>query len=242
MSASSEPLKFDIKADDLCQRLGGGLPRGTLIVLEGPLGAGKSVLCQRITQGLLKHEARVGYVSTELTTNGMFAQMDSLGYDQVWNAIPSEKFVFIPTHPSIGERSPRGDGLERLLRARRIWDLDVIIFDTFSKILADHMASRGASSMDGIEAVLTLFKRLTGQGRTIILTLDTEEVAKEATEVFAAGADIFIRLEKERVGTTTSRRIVVERMSRAARRYNETIGFRVEPRVGIVIEIRAVVG
>ncbi|MEA3203726.1 MAG: archaeal flagellar protein FlaH [Thermoplasmata archaeon] len=238
----NEAHKFDIKADDLCQRLGGGLPRGTLVVLEGPLGAGKSVLCQRITQGLLRHDVRVGYVSTELTTHGMLAQMESLGYDQVWSAVPKERFVFIPTHPSIGERSPRGDGLERLLRARRLWDLDVVVFDTFSKILADHVAAHGGAGMDGVEAVLHLFKRLTGQGRTIVLTLDPSEASRQAMEPFTAGADVFLRLEKERVGTTTSRRIVVERMSRAARRYNETIGFRVEPRVGIVIEIRAVVG
>jgi archaellum biogenesis ATPase FlaH len=31
-------------------------------------------------------------------------------------------------------------------------------------------------------------------------------------------------------------------MSRAAGRYNEVIGYRVEPGIGIVIEIRAVVG
>jgi flagellar protein FlaH len=236
--------KFDIKADDLCQRLGGGLPKGTLIVLSGPLGAGKSVLAQRITQGLLKNDARVAYVSTELTTNGMFAQMDSLGYDQVWQNIPTEHFVFIPTHPVIGERSPRGDGLVRLLKARNLWDLDVVIFDTFSKLLADHVADHGlgAASMDTVEAVLHLFKRLTGQGKTIILTLEPEQADAAALEPFGAGADVFIRLEKERVGTTTSRRICVERMSRAARRYNETVGFRVEPRVGIVIEIKAVVG
>lgn len=236
--------KFDIKADDLCQRLGGGLPKGALVVLSGPLGAGKSVLAQRITQGLLKNDVRVAYVSTELTTNGMFAQMDSLNYDQAWVNIPTERFVFIPTHPTIGERSPRGDGLLRLLKARNLWELDVIIFDTFSKLVADHVADHGmeSGSIDVVEAVLHLFKRLTGQGKTIVLTLDPEEAPEHVLEGFGAGADVFIRLEKERVGGTTSRRICVERMSRAAKRYNETIGFRVEPRVGIVVEIRAVVG
>lgn len=235
---------FDLKQDDLATRLGGGLPKGALIVMEGPVGAGKSVMCQRITQGLLRSKVRVAYVSTELTTRGMLDQMDSLGYGEAWDAIPEERFVFVPTHPIIGERSPRGERLARLLKVRRLYELDVILFDTFSKIVGDHMAENPdtAAAMDTVEAVLHLFKRLTGAGKTIILTLDPTQADPHALEPFTVAADIFLRMEKERVGASTNRRIVVERMSRAARRYSETIGFRVEPRVGIVIEIKAVVG
>ena len=108
--ATNENLhSFIIKQDDLCTRLGGGLPKGALIVMVGPVGAGKSVICQRFIQGLLKNNARVAYVSTELTTRSMLDQMASLGYNEAWGAIPSEKFVFVPTHPTIGERSPRGE-------------------------------------------------------------------------------------------------------------------------------------
>lgn len=247
--ATPAPFSFVIKQDDLCTRLGGGLPRGTLVVMLGPVGAGKSVICQRISQGLVKAGTRVAYVSTELTTKGMLDQLESLSYNEPWAAIPSEKFVFIPTHPTIGTRSPRGERLGRLLKAKKLYELDVIIFDTFSKLVGDHMREslnqEGATSarpMDTVEALLHLFKRLTGLGKTIVLTLDPEEAPANAIEPFTNAADVFLKIEKERVGGATSRRIVVERMSRATARYNETIGFRVEPRVGIVIEIRAVVG
>ncbi len=246
--ATNENLhSFVIKQDDLCTRLGGGLPKGALIVMVGPVGAGKSVLCQRLTQGLLKNGARVAYVSTELTTRSMLDQMESLGYNEAWGAIPSEKYVFVPTHPTIGERSPRGDRLRRLLKAKKLYELDIIIFDTFSKLLGDHMHDHshdkeGGKPMDVVEAVLHLFKRLTGLGKTIVLTFDPDEAPAASYEPFVTEADIYLRIEKERVGGATSRRIVVERMSRATARYNETIGFRVEPRVGIVVEIRAVLG
>ncbi|MHB1262506.1 MAG: ATPase domain-containing protein [Thermoplasmatota archaeon] len=240
----AEMHRFDLKQDDLAARLGGGLAKGALVVLEGPVGAGKSVLCQRLTQGLLRNGARVAYVSTELTTHAMLAQMDSLGYGEAWQAIPAERFIFIPTHPVIGGRTPRGQCLQRLLGARRLYEADVIVFDTFSKLVGDHLGEHadphGAS--DTIEAVLHLFKRLAGLGKTLIVTLDPAEASPQATEPFTVAAEVFLRLEKERIGTSTNRRIVVERMNRALRRFNETIGFRVEPRVGIVIEIKAVVG
>lgn len=244
MDNRTDMHRFDLKQDDLAARLGGGLPKGALVALEGPVGAGKSVLTQRLAQGLLHGGARVALVSTELTTRAMLAQMDSLGYGEAWAAIPDERFVFIPTHPAIGERSPRGACLTRLLKARRLYEPDVIVFDTFSKLVGDHMAEHAGSphAMDAVEAVLHLFKRLTGLGKTLVLTLDPAEAPAAALEPFTMGAEVFLRIEKERVGTSTSRRVVVERMNRAARRYNETVGFRVEPRVGIVIEIKAVVG
>lgn len=236
--------RFDLPQDDLCARLGGGLPRGAIVVIEGPPGAGKSVLAQRVTHGLLRHGATVAYVSTELTTKGMLAQMASMGYHDAWSAIPGERLVFIPTHPTIGARAPHGDRLPRLLKARRLYQLDVILFDAFSKLLADHVAHTQdrRAAMDTVEAVLHLFKRLSGIGKTIVLTFDPEQVDRAAAEPFIGAADVYFRLEKERYGATTSRRIVVERMSRAANRYNESVGYRVEPGVGIVIEIRAVVG
>jgi flagellar protein FlaH len=236
--------RFDLKQDDLAARLGGGLPRGALVVMEGTVGAGKSVLCQRLAQGLIRNGARLAYVSTELTTRAMLAQMESLGYSEAWQAIPDERFVFVPTHPVVGERAPRGERLGRLLKARRLYEPDIIVIDTFSKLVGDHMADRppGSEAMDTVEAVLHLFKRLTGLGKTLILTLDPAEADPHALEPFRVAAEVFLRLEKERVGASTNRRVVVERMNRAARRYNETIGFRVEPRVGIVIEIKAVVG
>ena len=248
MAAPTSSLhKFDIKQDDLGTRLGGGMPKGALIVMEGPVGAGKSVLCQRMTQGFLRNGVRVAYVSTELTTRGMLDQMESLGYHEPMAAIPKEAFVFVPTHPTIGERTPRGTWLARLLKAKNLYDLDIIVFDTFSKLLGDHMhdaptSDKPGSSMETVEAVLHLFKRLTGLGKTILLTIDREEAPAQAVEPFVSEAEIYLRINKERVGATTSRQLIVERMSRAANRYNETIGFRVEPRVGIVIEIRAVVG
>ncbi len=237
-------FSFQIEDDDLCERLGGGLPQGSLVIIQGPNGTGKSVISQRLVEGLLQKEHKVTYVSTELTTKGFFAQMDSLGYKSLHEAVPEERLVFLPTHPSIGARAPRGERLERLVKARRMYENDVIIIDAFSKFLRDHIRDRrdDGHAMDEVEAVLHLFKRLTGTGRTVLLTIDPHEADQPAIEPFIESADVLLNLEKQIIGNSGVRRIVVERMSRAENRYNEVIGYRVEPGVGIVIEIKAVVG
>ena len=235
-------LGFVLERDDLCERLGGGIPRGSLVVLEGPFGAGKSILTQRILYGLLEAGAGVTYVSTELTTAGFLAQMASLDYD-VGPAMMEERLVFLPVHPMVGARAPPHELLERIAKARLMYTKDVIAFDTFSKFLADHLraAGTGHGAREQVEAVLHLFKRLTALGKTVLLTFEEDHVPDEVISSFKEAADVMWQLQFELIGATASRRIVVKRMSRAPGRFAEVIGFRVEPGLGIVIEIKSVV-
>lgn len=235
-------LDFGIDRDDLCERLGGGLPKGGIVVLEGKFGAGKSILCERMTYGLVDHKHSVSYVSTERTTAGFLKQMESLEYD-LQAALMSEQLVFIPVHPLLGARAPRDELLQRIAKARRMYSKDVVMFDTFSKFLHDHLAANGHGfdAMEQIEGVLYLFKRLASQGRTLILTFETGQVDEDVARTFKEAADVYIEIKMEQTGASTNRQIVVHRMSRAAGRFGEVIGFRVEPGLGIVIEIKSVV-
>ncbi|MGB0652552.1 MAG: ATPase domain-containing protein [Thermoplasmatota archaeon] len=235
-------LDFGMDRDDLCDRLGGGLPSGSLVVLEGRYGAGKSILVQRVLQGLVGHGTSACYVSTELTTSGFLAQMASLRYP-VQESLLDERLVFIPLHPLIGARAPRNELLTRIAQARRLYSKDVVVFDTFSRFLADHLRSTGGgnTALEQVEAVLHLFKRLTSLGKTILLTFEEGQVPDGVTALFKEAADLYLSIQSELQGASANRRIVVQRMSRAHARYGEVIGFRVEPGVGIVIEIKSVV-
>ncbi len=235
-------LDFTIDRDDLCERLGGGIPPGSLIVLEGKFGAGKSILSQRIAFGLLQHGTSLSYISTELTTAGFLQQMQSLKYD-LNKPLMDERLVFVPVHPLIGARAPRDELLSRIAKARRMYEKDVIIFDTFSKFLADHLRAKGGGfeATEQIEGVLYLFKRLNSIGKTIILTMEEGQVPAEVASTFKEAADSYFQISMETTGASTTRQIVVHRMSRAPGRFGEVIGFRVEPGLGIVIEIKSVV-
>ena len=48
--------------------------------MTGEVGAGKSLIAQRLAYGLISHGTRLTVVSTELTTRGWLEQVDSLGY------------------------------------------------------------------------------------------------------------------------------------------------------------------
>jgi flagellar protein FlaH len=67
--------------DEIDKRLGGGIPIGSLVLIEGENDTGKSVLCQQFTYGGSNQLQKIAYYSTENTVKGMLAQMDSLSFD-----------------------------------------------------------------------------------------------------------------------------------------------------------------
>lgn len=237
-----ETLSFRMDRDDLCDRFGGGLPRGSLVAVEGAAGTGKSIFSQRLAAGLLQNEHSVTYVSTELTTAGFLSQMKSLEFDVEENIL-RERLIFVPVYPTLAPRAPQHELLQRLVQGRSMYRQDVVVVDTLSKFLSDHGLAygRGRHALEQVEAVLYHFKRLNGLGKTIIVNLETDQVPEEALMFFRNSADVLLSLKFEIVGNSAARRIIVNRMSRARGRVGDVIGFRVEHKIGIVIEIRSVV-
>lgn len=236
-----EGLDFSLERDELGERFGGSLPRGSLIVIEGEEGAGKSVLAERLSYGLVSHGNTVSFVTTELTMAGFLDQMESLRYD-VWASLLEERMVVIPAHPLLASHAPRHETLDRLLGGRRLFRKEVIVLDCFSKMLADHERFHGpAESRARFEDALDFFKRLNGLGKTVVLTFETGETRPEVSELFKEAADVFLTLRFEVIGNAAQRRIVVNRLSRARGRFGDVIGYRVEAGIGIVIEIKSVV-
>ena len=63
------------------KKLGGGIPVGSLTLIEGQSGAGKSVLTQQLTKGALESGCMVAYYTTENTVKSLLSQTASLGME-----------------------------------------------------------------------------------------------------------------------------------------------------------------
>ena len=64
---------------EIDKKLGGGLPIGSLTLIEGQSDAGKSVLCQQMIWGSLKSNYKVIVFTSENSAKSLIKQMDSLG-------------------------------------------------------------------------------------------------------------------------------------------------------------------
>ncbi|MBW3583966.1 MAG: ATPase [Euryarchaeota archaeon] len=255
----SSYLDIKIEKDELSERLGGGLPRGSLICLEAPYGAGKSILSQRVLYGLLKNNHTVGVASTELTTLGFIEQMNSMDYP-IEEFLLSGDLVFLPVYPLVGNRQVPPDLLYRLRNAAPLYSKEVVIIDTLSKLLTDQQrvfrenpqlvvsnggrAGREATPEERlvleVEETIYHMKRLAASGKTFIVTLEPDGLSPDILSLFREVSDVHISLDFNLVGNAAARRIIVNRFSRAKNRFGDVIGYRVEPGVGLVIEIKSV--
>src|SRR4030042_5693330 len=64
---------------EIDKKIGGGIPEGSLSLIEGHADAGKSVLVQQLVWGALQEGFRIIYYTTENTTRSLLRQMESLG-------------------------------------------------------------------------------------------------------------------------------------------------------------------
>ena len=116
--------------DQLNAELGGGFPPGSIVLMEGDYGAGKSALSQRFSYGFTQEDTTVTYLSTELTVSGFIDQMHSLSYD-VTSELLEEQLLFLSADFDSGgalrgnEDKERKELLKRLMDAEAMWEPDV---------------------------------------------------------------------------------------------------------------------
>ena len=102
-------------SSEIDKKPGGGIPTGSLVLLEGQSDAGKSVLSQHFTHGALNAKMSVAYYSTENTVKSLMSQMSSLNLD-VTDYFLCDRMRVYPLETSSLEDEHARDGEDRFDR------------------------------------------------------------------------------------------------------------------------------
>lgn len=221
-----------IPSDELGKRLGGGIPEGSIVYIEGPEGSGRSVLAQRFCYGFLQNDLGCTFVSTEQTMSQFIDQMYSLSYN-IGNSLMDRRLQFFPVYPLIGVSRSRRDFMERLTNSPSLYDRNILIIDSLSSLVGEGIDQKGCMDLMGF------LKRQARNGKTIVLTA---ERGIPALEPMRLASDIYLSLDIKNVGGGLARLISVKRFHRARGNVDDVLSYRVEPRSGLVIEITEVSG
>ncbi len=224
---------FILDRDELNQMLGGGFPRGSLIMIDGPSGSGKSALCQRFSFGLLDNKSTVTYISTQLTTKNFIRQMNSLDYPIGLRLLKGE-LLYIPVFPLLKESKPRIDFIQRLMGAEGLFEKNIIVIDTLSALIR-----YGTDATRSLE-LISFFKKITGMQKTIIITMDSAEMPANVVNEFRDAAEVLMTLKMRQMGTEILRTVVINKYSRPEIQVGAMIGFKVEAKSGVMINISGV--
>jgi flagellar protein FlaH len=229
----AELKSFYLERDEFNRKLGDGFPPGSLVVIEGGNGSGKSTICQRISYGMVDNGTSITLISTQQTTKGFINQMYSLDYP-IANHLLKGKLLFIPVIPLVQAAKTRTDFLQRLMGAKELFANDVIVIDTISALI------RYSADAEKTLDLVSFFKKLNGIGKIIIITLEPDQLDDNIMSVLHSSSDIYISLQVKASGNEIKRTMVVNKFTGAKGQVTQMIRFRIEPKVGLVIEISSV--
>ena len=207
------------------RKLGGGIPSGSLTLIEGQSDAGKSVLAQQLIWGSLQGGHRVILFTTENTTRSFSRQMQSLGLDVMEYLLLNWFRIYVLE----STKTPSSNTFEIILsETDRRKDYDMIVVDSLTSVIVNNTHADVLSFFDEC-------KRRCDKGRTFI----------NVAHSYAFGAEILIRLRSvcdahfslhiEEVG---DKRIKVEDLRIALGPHQITgnsLSFEVEPGLGMQI-------
>jgi flagellar protein FlaH len=232
--------------DQLNRAFGGGLPTGSVVLVEGGYGTGKSTLAGRIAHGLCEQSFDVSYLSTEQPVGRFLDGMRSLSYDVTAHLLDRQLlYLFGDLSRFDDEDGEPPQLLSRLTETRRMWEADVAILDQFGDILrydpTFELLAERTDRRRAAQRVLSFLRRITRNGRTVVLTVDPAGLSQETLEPFRAVADVVLELTATRASRGIRRAIEVTRFLGMGRQVDDSIGFSIRPGIGIVIENRRVV-
>jgi flagellar protein FlaH len=212
---------------EIDQKLGGGIPLGSLLLLEGEADAGKSVFAQHFTHAALRSRLSVAHYSTESTIKDLMSQMTSLDLD-VTDYFLCDRLRAYPIRSS--DDADRGEALNSLLEHFRSLPIDIrlIIVDALTDLIAP------GDERQTVDFFATC-KQLCDLGRTIILVMRCGANSDAMQERVLTICDTHLVLRIEEQDERPVRVMEVAKLNKAAPAEENVIYFNVEPGFGLKV-------
>jgi archaeal flagellar protein FlaH len=212
---------------EIDKKLGGGLPIGSLTLIEGQSDAGKSVLCQQMIWGSMKSGYKVIVFTSENTARSLVTQMDSLGLGILdYMLLGRIKVYYMKPSEIRIDASKTFDMILETVGKYRSYQL--IILDALTPIV---------SSTNDNE-ILNYFERCKSfcdHHRTIINVLHTYAVNNDILIRLRSACDAHLKLTIEKIGDKLVKTLEVAKVRGAAQTTGNIVTFEVEPEVGMKI-------
>ena len=223
---------FVVETDSLADSMGLRLPNRSLYLLQGKVGAGKSLIAQRLIHGMAHNGVKVLVITTELTTRGWIEQMESIGYGMT-ESIRKGRVMVLSRYGTVAD-ARQDVTLQEVLNSPAVPAADVIVIDSASSLMPE-----GGTRADHF-ALIQQLRKVASDGRSFMLCADPEEMDATLLHTLRASAEVVLDLENAMIGGEIKRNIVITRFLRAAGPLQTSVGWRVEPGMGFIVDITAV--
>ena len=212
----------------LDQSLGGGIPVGSLTLIEGSSSAGKSVLCQHLIYGSVRDGHRVACFTSENSVRSLVTQMSSIGLNVAGHVGNGDLVIHPLSTPDPLEET--GSSLQEFIR-----EMDRLP-RKYNVIFVDAITNLACISPE--QAVLAFFsscKSFCGNGKSIILVAHSSAFDEAMLTRLRSLCDAHLRLFVENVRGKQVRTMEVSKVHNADMATGTVVSFNVEPGMGMRI-------
>ena len=213
---------------ELDKKMGGGIPEGSLTLIEGQSDAGKSVLVQQLAWGGLREGFRVLIYTTENTTRSLLTQMQDLGLDIEDYFLLGRVSVFPVPQAFTEEQSLNVFQLLRAHISQLQSAVDIVIVDSLTTFVS-HVTDQETLTF------FTLCKDFCDLNKSIIFTMHSHAFSEQMFIRLRSICDAHLRLRVEEVGDRLVKVLEVAKIRGAEKSTGNIISFEVEPNLGMRI-------
>lgn len=214
------------KLSTLEQKMGGGLPFGTVNLAVGAASSGKSVLCQHLAYGALDSGYGVAFFSSEHSPESLATQMASVGLD-ISRYISRNKITVYPV-PEVAEGedpamllNSLSQAIEGLSRGAQF-----IVVDSITDLA-------GSCPEQAVIGFFSACRRLGNKGRTIFVAVHSYAFGSEMFARLRTLCDGYLTLGSEQVRGKNVRTLEVNKINTTELNRDNTVAFVVEPDIGM---------
>jgi flagellar protein FlaH len=213
---------------EIDKKMGGGIPEGSLILIEGSSNAGKSVVTQQLLSGALNSGASCVLYTTENTPRSLFRQMHSLNLD----ILDFYLMGLFNMYPVPAAMSPDA----ATMAFNKLLDHIASLRGKFDVIFIDSMTSFVSQMPEAATLqFLTAIKHFVDDNMTVFFTLHTFAFDEGMFMRIRSLCDAHLRLRVEEMGEKLVKVLEVAKVRGAAKTTGNIISFDVEPGLGMKI-------
>ena len=213
---------------EIDKKLGGGIPAGSLTLVEGQSDAGKSVLCQHLNYGSVLAGLGAAYYTGENTVRSLISQMGSLSLNVMDHFLVDQLRIYpiqtssrnIDTEAAFSTLVRHIDNLPETFK--------VIIVDSVTNIITH---SHETSVID----FFSTCKGMCDQGRSIFIVVHSYAFDEKLLIRIRSLCDAHLTLRLEEVGERLIKVLEVSKVRNAERNTGNIISFDVDPGMGMRI-------
>lgn len=212
---------------EIDNKMGGGIPRGSLTLIEGQSDSGKSVVTQQMIWGSLSDGARVTIYTSENTVKSFIRQMSSLSLD-ILDYLLLRRLTIVEVSSQRAGLTAK-DVFGKLLDAMGSDRLsDIIVVDSLTTFVTHTSAEDTLSYFEDC-------RDLCADGRTIINVANSYAFENATLARLRSMCDAHLSLRVEEVGDQLVKILEVSKIRGASKTTGNIITFDVEPNMGMRI-------